>query len=115
METKNLKAVLASQAVNPVASRAIGKIGFGEGGNVATPDDTKLTNPYIKPILGYAVNQDNSITVNYNLQYGEANGKTIREIGLYCNDGTTLITREVRDIIIKDEDTAIEGQITIVL
>jgi hypothetical protein len=115
IETKNLKYVLALQAVAPTAAKTIGKIGFGEGGNIPTPDDTALTNPYMKNLLGYTVNSDNTLSFNYSLAYSEANGKTIREIGLYCNDGKTLVAREARDIIIKDADTAIDGQITIIL
>ena len=80
-----------------------------------SPDDTALTKPYIKQIAGYTVNADGSITFKYTLEYGEANGKTIKEVGLYCNDGTTLVAREVRDTIVKDADTAIEGIITIIL
>jgi hypothetical protein len=48
METHNLKRILAEQAIAPPAEKAIGKIGFGEGGGAATPNDTALTNPYIK-------------------------------------------------------------------
>jgi hypothetical protein len=115
VETRNLKEVIASQMVSPTTEKAIGKIGFGEGGELPTPNDTSLSNPYIKPVSSFKVNTDNSITFTYNLEYNEANGKTIREIGLYCNDGQTLLTREVRDTIIKDSDTAIDGYITILL
>jgi hypothetical protein len=115
VETRNLKVVMASQAVSPTTAKTIGKIGFGEGGNLPTPEDTALTNPYIKNISGFKVNADNSLTFTYNLEYNEANGKTIREIGLYCNDGITLIAREVKDILVKDMDTAIDGLITIIL
>jgi hypothetical protein len=115
VETRNLKAVLASQAVAPTTAKTIGKIGFGEGANLPTPDDTALTNPYIKNVASYTVNADGSISFNYTLDYGEANVKIIKEIGLYCNDGTTLVAREVRDTITKDSDTAIEGTITIIL
>jgi hypothetical protein len=115
VETRNLKAVIAAQAVSPTAERTIGKIGFGEGGQLPTPDDTALTNPYIKNITEAKVNSDNSLTFTYTLEYNEANGRTIREIGLYCNDGITLIAREVRDTIVKDMDTAISGSITILL
>jgi hypothetical protein len=115
IETQNLKVVLASQAVAPTTAKTIGKIGFGEGSNLPTPYDTALTKPYIKQIAGYTVNADGSLSFRYTLEYGEANGKIIKEIGLYGNDGTTLVAREVRDTIIKDADTAIEGTITIIL
>lgn len=115
LETRKLKYIMAIQSISPTAELAIGKIGFGEGGSLPTPDDTALTKPYIKNVLSKKVNSDNSITFNYALEYNEANGKTIREIGLYCNDGVTLIAREVRDITVKDSDTAIEGEITILI
>jgi hypothetical protein len=115
VETRNLKAVIAAQGVSPTAGKTIGKIGFGEGGELPTPDDEALTNPYIKSVTEAKVNQDGSLTFTYALDYGEANGKVIREIGLYCNDGKTLVAREVRDTIVKDMDTAISGSITILL
>jgi hypothetical protein len=115
VETKNLKAVIASQAVVPTAEKTIGKVGFGEGGLLPTPEDTALTNPYIKNVTSVKVNTDNSLTFTYNLEYNEANGKVLKEIGLYCNDGSTLVAREVRDTIVKDSDTAIDGSITIIL
>jgi hypothetical protein len=115
VETRNLKAVIASQTIAPTVAKTIGKVGFGEGGALPTPNDTELTNPYIKDVSGSRVNDDNSITFTYNLEYNEANGKIIREIGLYCNDGQTLVAREVRDIVVKDTDTAIDGSITIIL
>jgi hypothetical protein len=113
METRNLKWVMAKQAVDPTPALTIKKVGFGEGDNVATPDDTTLTRPYIKNISGFTVNSDGSFTVSYLLDYTEANGKTIKEVGLYCEDGTTLVVREARDTIIKSIDKAIEGSMTI--
>ena len=115
VETRNLKMVIAQQAITPTEARTIGKIGFGEGDTLPTPDDTALTKAYIKSVSGCRVNADHSLTFTYSLDYGEANGKTIKEIGLYCNDGQTLIAREVRDTIIKDMDSAIDGAITIIL
>jgi len=115
VETRNLKAMIAAQAISPTTARTIGKIGFGEGSELPTPDDTKLTNPYIKSVMGSVVNSDNSITFKYTLDYGEANGKIIKEIGLYCNDGQTLVAREVKDTVVKDMDTAVDGSMTIIL
>jgi hypothetical protein len=115
VETRNLKMVTASQAVAPGAGKTIGKIGFGESGELPTPDDAALINPFIKNVLEAKVNSDGSLTFTYSLDYNEANGRIIREIGLYCNDGETLVAREVRDTIVKDMDTAISGSITILL
>jgi hypothetical protein len=113
--TRNLKAIIAAQAIAPTAVKAIGKIGFGEGDLLPSPDDTTLTNPFIKNVLAAKVNSDNSLTFTYALDYNEANGKVIKEIGLYCNDGVTLVAREVRDTVVKDIDTAVDGVITVLL
>lgn len=114
MQTKALKFILASQAVAPSSARAITKVGFGESGTTATPDDTGLTNAYVRKINGYRVLSDNSIEITYSLGYNEANGKTIKEIGFFCEDGT-LVAREVKDTVVKDSDTAIDGTIIIVI
>ncbi len=114
MQTKALKRVLASQAVAPSSAKAITKVGFGEGGTPATPNDTGLSNAYIKRINGYQVLSDDSIQLTYSLGYNEANGKIIKEIGFYCEDGT-LVAREAKDTVVKDSDTAIDGTIIIVI
>jgi hypothetical protein len=115
IETKNLQRIIATQAISPITALTIGKIGFGEGGGLPNSDDIALTNPYVKNVSSARLNTDNSLTFTYSLEYNEANGKAIREIGLYCMDGKTLVAREVRDTVMKDQDTAISGQITILL
>jgi hypothetical protein len=115
METKKLKYVLAAQAINPTAALKIGKVGFGVGDAAETPDDTGLSSPYIKNITASRINSDNSLAFEYELLSGEANGKVLRELGLYCNDGVTMVYRERRDTVVKDIDTEITGSITLIL
>jgi hypothetical protein len=114
MQTKALKATIATLLINPSSGKAIAKVGFGEGGNIPTPDDTSLTNPYIKRLNSSRVVDNSSVEFSYSLGYNEANGKTIREIGLFTEDGT-LVAREVKDVIEKDADTSYDGTITILL
>jgi hypothetical protein len=115
VETKNLKYVLATLVINPTDALKIGKVGFGVGDAVETPDDTGLTSPYIKTITASRINSDNSLTFDYDLLSSEANGKVLKELGLYCNDGVTMVYRERRDTVVKDIDTEISGSITIIL
>jgi hypothetical protein len=115
VETKKLKYVLAALAIHPTDALKIGKVGFGVGDAAETPDDTGLTDPYIKPVAASRINSDNSLTFDYDLLSGEANGKVLKELGLYCNDGVTMVYRERRDTVIKDIDTDIAGSITIIL
>jgi hypothetical protein len=115
IETNNLQRVIATQAITPTTALTIGKIGFGESGELPNSDDTALKNPYIKNVSSKKLNSDNSLTFEYDLGYDEANGKVIKEIGLYCMDGVTLVAREARDTTIKDQDTAVSGKITILL
>jgi hypothetical protein len=115
METKKLKYVLSALAINPTSALKICKVGFGVGDAVETPDDTGLTSPYIKIVTASRINSDNSITFDYDLLSSEANEKMLKEVGLYCNDGVTMVYRERRDTVVKDIDTEISGSITIIL
>jgi hypothetical protein len=96
IETQKLKYMLAALAINPTAALKIGKVGFGVGDAAETPDDTGLTDPYIKTITSSRMNSDNSLAFEYDLLSGEANGKVLKEPGLYCNDGLTMAYRERR-------------------
>jgi hypothetical protein len=115
METKKLKWVLAIQAINPSDALKICKVGFGTGDAVATPDDEGLTNALIKDVIAIRVNSDNSITLDYQLLPGEANGKVLKEFGVFCNDGQTMVYRDRRDTVVKETDTEITGSVTIIL
>lgn len=114
MQTKALKSILATMLISPSSAKAITRIGFGEGSVAATPDDTALTNAYMKNINSSRVIDGSSVEFTYSLGFGEANGKIIREIGLFATDGT-LVAREVRDHIEKDSDASYDGVMTILL
>jgi len=114
MQTRALKSILATMLIAPSSTKTITKVGFGEGSATPTPDDTALTNAYVKNISSSRVVDGSSIEFTYSLGFGEANGKVIREIGLFATDGT-LIAREVRDVIEKDSDASYDGVMTILL
>jgi hypothetical protein len=115
VETKKLKWVLAMQAISPSDALKICKVGFGAGDAVATPDDEGLTNALIKNVIATRINNDNTITLDYQLLPGEANGKVLKEFGVFCNDGKTMIYRDRRDTVVKEADTEITGSVTIAI
>lgn len=114
MKTKAFTANLATLLIAPTTAKAITKVGFGESDVAETPDDTALLNPYMKQINSSRVVDSTSVEITYSLGYNEANGKTIKEIGLFTTDGTLLV-REVKNTILKDADTSYDGIMTILL
>lgn len=88
----------------------ISKIAFGTSGNIPTPDDTKITDPFIKAITSVVFPSDGVAEFRWRLNANEANGKAIIEFGLLCEDGT-LWSRKIREEAIpKDKDMALEGE-----
>jgi hypothetical protein len=61
------------------------------------------------------VNSDNTITLDYQLLPGEANGKVLKEFGVFCNDGLTMVYRDRRDTVVKESDTEITGSVILLL
>lgn len=95
------------------SGKTITKIGFGTNGTAPTPDDTALTNAYIKPITSRSYPQTGHVTFTWRLETTEANGKQIREFGLLCSDNT-LFARKTRGAIEKADDISLEGTWTII-
>jgi hypothetical protein len=92
------------------AGKNISKIAFGTSGNIPTPDDTAITNPFSKPVLAFSYPEIGQVQVAWNLLASEANGKAIMEFGLLCADGT-LFARKIRqEAIPKEADIALEGE-----
>lgn len=89
------KDVLARLIAGDGAGKTVTRIGFGAGGQAASPDDTGLTNPYIKPLSGHLYPGPGVVRFNWQLAEGEANGMVIRELGLLTADGL-LFARKVR-------------------
>jgi hypothetical protein len=115
MQTRALKRILATQAIDPSTLRTITKVGFGEGENPPQPTDTGLTNAYMKKISSAAVDPDEgSIVIKYALDYLEGNGMRITEVGIFT-ENETLLAREIRAAVQKDAETSIEGQMTILI
>ena len=88
----------------------IAKIAFGTSGNIPTPDDTAITNQFVKPFLATTLLTPTKIEFRWNLLKSEANGMRIIEFGLLCENGT-LFARKVRgEAIPKEPDFTLEGE-----
>jgi hypothetical protein len=88
----------------------IAKIAFGTSGNIPTPGDTAITNPFIKPLLSATLLTPTQVEFKWSLPTGEANGKKIIEFGLLC-ENETLFARKVRsEAIPKEPDITLEGE-----
>ena len=107
------KEALAKLIGGDGSGKTITKIGFGTNGNGPSPDDTSLTNAYIKNITSKSYPQINQVRFNFTLATSEANGKSIREFGLICSDNT-LFARKTRGVIEKSDDISLEGSWTII-
>jgi hypothetical protein len=111
----NLIVSSASNAVTKLisglgAGKEISSIAFGTSGNIPTPDDTAITNPFIKPILSVSFPAVNEAEFKWHLLASEANGIAIIEFGLLCADGT-LYARKIRNKAIpKEPDISLEGE-----
>ena len=93
------------------SGKTVTKIGVGTNGNGLTPDDKGLTGAYSKPVSGCTYPTGEACFA-FTIGAGEANGKSIREFGLLCSDGT-LFARKTRGVIEKADDIEITGTWTI--
>ena len=97
-----------------VKGRHITTMGFGTDGTEPEEPDTMLTDAFTKALDGFEYPVDGRVQFNWSLGTGEANGKAIREFGLFCADGS-LFARRVREMPInKEDDISLEGTWTII-
>lgn len=94
------------------SGKTVTKIGVGTNGDGPTPDDKGLTGTYSKPVSGCTYPATGEACFAFTIGAGEANGKSIREFGLLCSDGT-LFARKTRGVIEKADDIEITGTWTI--
>lgn len=88
--------------------KRVTKVGFGIGTAAATPEDTALTDAFIKPLAGFTEvpGSPRLLRFSYLLGRSEAVGMMITEIGLFTED-ETLVARKVRSAIEKTADLEI--------
>jgi hypothetical protein len=109
------RTVAAMHLLGDCVGGSIAKIAFGTSGSIPIPDNTAITNPYIKPLLAASLLTPTQVEFKWNLPTGEANGMKIIEFGLLC-ENETLFARKVRsEAIPKEPDISLEGEWIIIL
>ena len=106
---------MAQLIVEDVEKR-ITHVALGTNGATPAPDDTEITEAFVKPITGFFYPAPGQVKTAWNLLVSEANGLAIIEFGLVCADGT-LFARKIREKpkpIYKEDDISIDGQWTII-
>jgi hypothetical protein len=98
-----------------VTGRSITKIGFGTGGATPSPTDTALTNQYLRNVSGYEYPGNSQVKINWVLPTDEANGKAIKEFGLFTTDNTIFSRIVLEEAVPKQAAFSIEGSWTILL
>lgn len=88
------------------------KVGYGEGTTAPTPEDTDLTNAFVKNLSNLDTTTPGVITATFTLESGEGNGLAISEFGLLTT-ADNLVARRTREPIAKVEGVRIEGTWTI--
>jgi hypothetical protein len=116
-EDKNMilapaRSALAALLGGGGSAKVINRIGFGTNGTAPTPSDTALTSGYVKSVGAVTYPGAGQVRFAWSLAGSEANGKTLREFGLVCTDGT-LFSRKVRGAIEKESDISLTGTWTI--
>lgn len=104
---KRLASLAAGKVGNYVESY-ISHIGLGSGSNEETINDTKLENQQLFPLTSIEVN-GRDVKCNFFIADSEAIGLSIRELGLFCADGTMFSHRVRQGVIQKYEDIELKG------
>lgn len=92
----------------------VNRVAFGSNGADPAPGDKTITDAFIKSIVSVEYPADTQVRFNFVLTEAEANGLSIKEFGLLCQNGK-LYARRTRGgkVIDKEADLSIEGQWTI--
>ena len=104
---KRLAALAAGKVGNYVESY-ISHIGLGSGSNEETINDTSLENQQLFPLTSIEVD-GRDVKCNFFIADSEAIGLSIRELGLFCADGTMFSHRVRQGVIQKYEDIELKG------
>lgn len=97
---------------NDGSNHYISSIAVGTNQTTPTIADTSITDSFIKNITSYSFPSQQSVSFSWVLELTEANGKSIGEYGLICQD-STLFARKTRGVVAKESDILIEGNWTI--
>ena len=99
----------ASRLIGSYTSgKQITQFGVGTGSVAPTLADTALTSQYKNNVTAVSYPDGASVLFDWALDYSEANGKNIREMGLLCTDNT-LFARIATDLIAKSAGIRLVG------
>lgn len=90
------------------AGKYITQVGVGTNAAAATESDTNLTDRVLIPVSS-ADYEGAKVRFNFTIGSGQANGLTIRELGLFFSDNTMFSRRVRRSAIGKEDDIEING------
>lgn len=98
-------AELAAGKVGSYSESYLTHIGLGSGSTIESVSDTELENQQLFPLTSVELN-GRDVKCNFLIADNQANGLSIRELGLFCADGT-MFSHRVR----KNEETGEVGVI----
>lgn len=101
-------AALAAGKVGSYTESYITHIGLGTGSTEESINDTKLENQQLFPLTSVEIN-GRDVQCNFFISNQEAVGLSIRELGLFCTDGTMFSHRVRQGVIEKYEDIELKG------
>ena len=101
-------AALAAGKVGSYTESYISHIGLGSGSTEESINDTKLENQQLFPLTSVEIN-GRDVQCNFFISNQEAVGLSIRELGLFCTDGTMFSHRVRQGVIEKYEDIELKG------
>jgi hypothetical protein len=106
------KSVMANLLAYGDADRIIDGIGFGTGSAAPALTDTGLTGSFEKTLFAVSFPSPNSVKWEWDLDFSEFNGNTLRELGLYSGEQAgieVLFARIVTSPIVKTSTLRLEG------
>ena len=102
------RAMLAGILGGRDAGKYITQVGVGTSATAATESDTDLVGKVLIAISG-ATYDGAKVRFNFTIGSGQANGLTIRELGLFFSNGTMFSRRVRKSAIGKEDDIEIAG------
>jgi hypothetical protein len=94
------------------STKQLTKLSVGTNGTAPNGSDTAITGAFTKALGAVSYPTISSVSFDWTLGAGEANGIAIREFGLLCSDNT-LFARKTRELINKNSDIILNGKWTI--
>ena len=101
-------AALAAGKIGNYTESYITHIGLGTGSTAESVSDTQLENQQLFPLTSVEL-KGRDVQCNFFIADNQAIGLSIRELGLFCTDGTMFSHRVRKGVIEKYEDIELKG------